>query len=597
METVFEDWKRVLADFKKDVDKELSEIRRHKREVQKMRLQMETEYNTGKLISDPNRIILSAPEIIIGNVDHSGELKFDASCNVVIKGCSVRIEGVGAGGEVVTKAPTIIQKAVNPGSDSEEEVVENVSQIISQAKTVVIQANDEEDLFSSNAGATIGGVTIHADNSLILEASVEADSKKKRIDNSISTLEQIKDKAGNEADSSKKVFESLIKEMQDIIEKHDSLLQDEISARSDIGDVFVLNEKRRALTANLYTAFRLYSKSLSQLAEFTRQINALKKQKENIPSSDSYTKDPTGASMQIRAENINIVSSDGEGNLRDNPGSGVNITGNSINLSSIEWDGSLKPKGNIEIRAMDMALSTQDSKNVEFDDNYNLIKGEFESKGKIRVKSADIEMESLDYEVKDKKISEKALTKGGHLSMRFESFDLSTTDTEGKATGSVAINSKKIDLKSMDVDKEQRTDKSLAQGSAMLLLSEKIFIGGKDKDTESKLVQTASETIGTFAKTTYEVQQGDKKSVLQMDGGKMSISGDSTGIYGKTTVNGATEIKGELKAPKASIDNVEAKSSFKSPNISDGMGVGAGGGAGSLSAKLNKEEAPKEEKK
>jgi hypothetical protein len=58
------------------------------------------------------------------------------------------------------------------------------------------------------------------------------------------------------------------------------------------------------------------------------------------------------------------------------------------------------------------------------------------------------------------------------------------------------------------------------------------------------------------------------------------------------TVYGATEVKAELKAPKATIDNVEAKSAFKSPNISDGMAVGGAGG-GSLSAKLKAEDAAK----
>jgi hypothetical protein len=41
-------------------------------------------------------------------------------------------------------------------------------------------------------------------------------------------------------------------------------------------------------------------------------------------------------------------------------------------------------------------------------------------------------------------------------------------------------------------------------------------------------------------------------------------------------------------------DSIEAKSAFKSPNISDGMAAGAGGGGGSLSAKLQSEDAPEE---
>ena len=59
----------------------------------------------------------------------------------------------------------------------------------------------------------------------------------------------------------------------------------------------------------------------------------------------------------------------------------------------------------------------------------------------------------------------------------------------------------------------------------------------------------------------------------------------------KNQICGDTEVKGEVKAPKATIDNVEAKSAFKSPNISDGMAAGGGGG-GKVSAKLKTEDAP-----
>ena len=49
-----------------------------------------------------------------------------------------------------------------------------------------------------------------------------------------------------------------------------------------------------------------------------------------------------------------------------------------------------------------------------------------------------------------------------------------------------------------------------------------------------------------------------------------------------------------IKAPKAVIDNIEAKSSFKSTNISDGIAVPGAAAGGSLSAKLKTEDAPKE---
>jgi len=72
------------------------------------------------------------------------------------------------------------------------------------------------------------------------------------------------------------------------------------------------------------------------------------------------------------------------------------------------------------------------------------------------------------------------------------------------------------------------------------------------------------------------------------------VGGSKTQVYGDTTINAKAEIKGDLKAPKAAIDNLEAKTSFKSPNISDGFAVPGAPGGGSLSAKLKTEDAPKE---
>jgi len=146
----------------------------------------------------------------------------------------------------------------------------------------------------------------------------------------------------------------------------------------------------------------------------------------------------------------------------------------------------------------------------------------------------------------------------------------------------------------MDVDKEKFTDSALASGSTMTLVSEKMYFGSKSKDIKSKKVQTVSEEVGLFADKTLEIQQGDGKALVQLDGGNASVGGSKTQIYGDTTINGKTDIKGDVKAPKAVIDNIEAKSSFKSTNISDGIAMPGAGGGGSLSAKLKSEDAPKE---
>ena len=203
-------------------------------------------------------------------------------------------------------------------------------------------------------------------------------------------------------------------------------------------------------------------------------------------------------------------------------------------------------------------------------------------------------METLDYEVADGKLKTKTLTKDSSIQMRSEKINVLAADAEGKATGSISLNAKAVAMKSMDVDKEKLTDSALAAGSTMTLVSEKMYLGAKSKDVKSKKLQAVSQEMGLFADKTFEAQQGDGKAVVQLSDGNTSVGGSKTQVYGDTTINAKTEVKGELKAPKVVGDSVEAKSAFKSPNISDGMSAGAGGGGGSLSPKLKTEDAPKE---
>lgn len=594
MDNIFKNWQDVLNNFKNSIDKELEEIRKCKREVQALKSMIIEENFGGYYLRDEKRIIISAPEIIIGNVDKSGEL-FSTGSTIIIRGGNLNLEGVGTGGTVMTRATSIRHLAVDPGSDGKENVVSPLSEIVSQARSITIQSNKDSDLFSSSIEkASVGGITLHADTHLKIDASVKAEKKKEEISISLKNLESQKTSLKKLVDSYRNSFDSSLKDIQDLQQRHDKLMDKEDDLRSNIGDVFEINDQLNAKAGDIANLFFQYAENISRLAEISRQINILKKQKDEVVTGNEYKNKWNGTLISISGEAIDIVSKDGEGNLSEDTGTGVSINANKIGLSALEKDSSLKPMGEINLNAMNIGISALDAKNLKADEKGNLKTGEFPASGDVVIKSKNLILESLDYELKDSKTEEKGLTKEGKLSMRYEKVDVSTNDSEGKATGSISFNSKNIDLKSMDIDKEKGTDKNINPGSSMLLLSEKMFIGGKDKDNESKLVQTASEAIGIFAKTTFEIQQGDKKSILQMDGGKMALSGDKTEIFGKTTVNNTAEVKGELKAPKATIDNVEAKSSFKSPNISDGIAVGGGGGGSNLSAKLEKENLKKE---
>jgi hypothetical protein len=281
----------------------------------------------------------------------------------------------------------------------------------------------------------------------------------------------------------------------------------------------------------------------------------------------------------------------------------VHIWSKEVNIEAIDYkmddkgvfmEKELTKDGKITLGAKTVEVSTANPKDVERDEKGKLTKGEYTGDGEVTIKSKSVSIEGMDYEVKDGKLKEKALTKDSKATIRAEKQLMIAADGEGKATGSIAINAKAVSVKSMDVDKEKLTDSGLAAGSTMTLVSEKMYVGQKTKSEKSKKLQLVSEEVGAFGDKTLEIQQGDGQAVVQLSGGNASMGGSKSQIYGDTTINGKADIKGDVKAPKGTFDNLEAKNSFKSQNISDGIAIPGAPGGGKLSAKLKTEDAPKE---
>ena len=594
MDYIFKEWQEKLAEFEKNVEKDLEEIRKCKAEMQQMKLETISRQQRGQYIYDPERIILSAPEIVIGHCDSDGNVYQNGASTIVIHGTSVSMHGVGETGQVEMRAPSIRQIAEDPGTDGNEHVVGSISEVVSQARNIIIQSNNCEGTFPIGpVGAPGGsGVRIHADEVLDMSASTSSERLSKSIDDLVKVLESQKTALKKDADGHKSSFDQLNSDITKLLDKKETLIKDDDQVCSTYSDVEDLNEQIEDIAQLLTNEVYSYSSVLSQLAETNRRIKSLKEQKDKIKKGDDFKKKFTGAQVMVTGERISLTSADGDGNLRDNEGSGVSIIANETTIKAIEHDYSLKKEGKVSINAKTVEVSTANTADEKYDDKGQLTQGTYAAEGDVIIKSKTIDMQTVDYEFKDNKLTEKALTKEGKISLRAEQMDLSATDTEGKATGSIDVNSKAITVRSMDVDKEKRTDTELAAGSTMTLVSEKMFIGAKSKKVKSKKIQAVTEEMGLFADKTFEAQQGEKKAVVQLADGKAAVSGSETQVYGKTTINAATEIKAELKAPKATIDSIEAKSAFKSPNISDGMAAGGGGGGGSLSAKLSEEDAP-----
>ena len=654
---IFDDWKDLLDEFQKCVDKDLAEIQKQKAEVQQMKEGLYNSLGGGLLYHDGSRIVISAPEIVIGNVDRTGTLQGGGMGKVIIRGSEVDIEGVGPTGSIVSRAPIIRQVAVDPGIDGRENVVCDTSQIVSQACDIVLHSSNATDVFSQEPGlAGRGGVTIHADTNLNIEAAVSADKRKEDIENRVSALGDKSTNLKTQMQDQKKTVDDLFDQMAALLGNEDDYNQStDYKLRSNVDETIDIQDQIEALQPAIYGAVKTYLALISELAEVNRQKTALEAEKDAITTGDDFKNNTTGAMLNLNAESINIATIDGEGNLHTNDEAGVivrtprmsvgmtddegklveggsfgvaaenislltqdvsddgsefptvgavyigskNITLEAVDYkvddNSLTIEKELTTDGSIQLKAKTVEVSTLNPKDIAYDSDGKLSSGEYTAEGDVVFKTKNLTVDSLDYEVSEGDLKMKAQTAGGTVSVRAEKTNFLSADAEGKATGSFTANAKAVTIKSMDVDKDSLADSALAAGSTMVLLSEKMYAGAKSKDVKSKKVQVVSEEIGVFADNTFEAQQGEAKAVVQLDGGKTSLGGDKMQIYGDTTIDAKTEIKDELKAPKATIDNVEAKSSFKSPNIKDGVSAGGGGGGGSLSAKLTLEDAPADE--
>ena len=651
------------GDFKEGV---LEAIRKLKDEVYNLKVDNFNQ-SMGRVIRDDKRIVLSAPEIIIGDVNLGGILNPGCESKVVIRGTDVRLQGAGDVGRIGVQAPIIEQVAENPGIDGNEHVVGEVSKIVSQAANVTIQSDKVQNggAFPTVSDMSEAGIRLKSDRQVDIQASASRENRLQQIDKRLKALKISKKAIDDDLKKARDEFKKQRKEIDDLLEKKSKLAKNEEDVRTDYHDMDELNVRIEELSMSITEAIFKYSDLLSMSGENTRLTKYFNTQKDQLSkvTADDFKKKSTRTAINMISETVNLSSMDADGNVRTNPEAGFNVLTNTMSVRGDHDDkGSLLESNRLLVNMRRVDITTAGSADKEADDKDVLTKAQYQNEGDVVIRSKNITLESVDYEVAEKKYKEKgltadgkillrsktieastvnakdvdvddkgkltkatytsegdviinsktvsvsavdsqldgdktketALTKDSRFAVRIEKSQFSATDTEGKATGSMSINAKAVDVKAMDVEKEKRTDSQLAQGGTIKTVAEKMYVGAYSKDLKSKKIQAQSEEIGLFADKTLEAQQGEAKAVVQLADGKTAVSGSETNIYGKTTVNAQTEIKADLKVPKATIDNLDVKTSLTTPNISDGVAVGAPGAGGSLSAKLKTEDAPKE---
>ena len=320
----FEQWQTALESFQKNVEKDLEEIRKCKSEVQQMKVDILDQMNQGQYIQDESRIILSAPEIIIGNVDKSGVLK--GPSRVTVRANNIQLEGVGLGadigGSITNRASSIRNIAEDPGCDGMEKVVHPTSEIVSQAKCIVLQGERADGIFPSPAGSGIPGIQLNTDAYIELNALRPCEFQKEQLSSLEKGLKERVSDYKSQSNEAKQKVNSLMKKMNDLLDG-ETLNETAISTRLNFMDIEELHNEFNSLSSALYYALTDYFSSLSLWAESNRQLDCVKEQASDVDKLKSKYKDaPTGTHIIMRSENLHVLSMDGDGNLRTNPESG-----------------------------------------------------------------------------------------------------------------------------------------------------------------------------------------------------------------------------------------------------------------------------------
>ena len=233
-----------------------------------------------------------------------------------------------------------------------------------------------------------------------------------------------------------------------------------------------------------------------------RQKKALETEKDTIKTGDDFKTKTTGASMTIKAENIQVATTDGDGNLHTNTEAGISIQSPRFAVNTDNGSGKLVEDGGFSVNAQNISLT---SVNLSDDGKEQPVTG------KVNIKSKTINMEAIDYQKDDKGIKEKGLTADGKVSITAKTVEVATTnpkdierDDKGKVTkgeytaeGDVIIKSKTVSVESLDYEVADGKLKTKTTGASMTIKAENIQVATTDASASTRRPSTSSRWMST----------------------------------------------------------------------------------------------------
>lgn len=585
---IYQDWEAKLKSLLDSVEKELAEVRAQKEALFSLNTDRVSAIE-GRVIHDDRRLILSAPEIVIGNVNMGGMLDPAGGCTIIIRGNQVAVEGVGSAGSVETRAPIITQKAENPGIDGTEHTVESVSKVIIQGREVAVDTSDIPSGGAFLDARTVSGgsgIALYADKSMTMQSVSSKKEVTKRLEDKIKRLNSAKETLKQDAKSDLDKFKEQVKNLVEINDERDKLrLIDEDELTSSYHDIDELNVMIDELSPQLADQVYRQAANTSRLAELNRQEKFFTKMKDQVGkiSDDDFKKKPAKSSISIQTEKLNIASVDGDGNLRTDEGSGVSIHSNRMNVEGVLDDkGSLDKDNRFTVNMKTVELSTAGRSGVEQDDKDGSLKAaKLPAEGDVIITSKNITMQTINAEVADKKYKDTGLVDGGSINIRSKSIGLSnvnTTDVEaddkGKVTkatykpeGEILLFSKNVQISGMEskLDGGKVEETALAKDSVFSVRAEKMSLSAADHEGKAsgqatinaKQVTVSAMNVDPKTKKFKEVAQGgsvevyaEKETLVAKK--DLAVHGEETAQFTSTKkllVNGqeTTEVKQDSK--------------------------------------------------
>lgn len=562
-------WIKVLKEYKASIGKDLAEIRRCQAEMQRIKTEILSQYGDGLYVRDDKSIIISAPEIIIGNLNRDGTLiQTDASSKVIIRSNNIRNEAASnlSHGTITNMADQISNVCADPGIDGNEANVNMSSNFSVQAQSVVLQSEETMGTFIGYEPANKGEIKIMADKSVTVAAEQPMRARLKQTDDLIK----------NKTDEKKRLEDSVLPNVEILggrFKSYDAVKemgQEEVQLGNHDMYKRMCNEQLHSILKDV----SIYQDTVSKISSLDKQIKALTAKQKYILDNINNPRALRPTAINLQAGTTSILSKDEDQNLHLHKGAGFEVNAKNITLHSME---SLKKgiasNSHITLGSENIQMSTNNYGKGSNPGSLNM-----SSQGKVSITSRDIVLQSVSLEKKDEKakITERFLDDEGSIKIHSCKVDINTNRTDGEVVGNVRINSRHIGLVASNINPKTGEYTPSVLGD--------IYMNAKRINqtyTGDDLADTSYFSIGfnkvyIKAQKKAEFTQGKNKAMIQMIDGKTYWKGSQNEITGKLDVVGEATFKSPVSLTDASVKNLEIKTYVKTPHSLEGNKISAG---------------------